>query len=58
METLKISRFPSSSDVVQKISKIGQWRRKHPRGLEGIVINDPRILDGLSIFDILKFKSE
>ena len=58
METLKTNRFPSSSDVVQKISKIGQWRRKHPHGLEGIVINDPRILDGLSIFDILKFKSE
>jgi len=51
----KTSKF-STAEMPQKISKIGQWRRKHPRGLEGIVINDPRILDGLSILDILKFR--
>ena len=35
----------------KRLSKAGQWMREHPRGLEGVVINDRRILDGLSIYD-------
>jgi hypothetical protein len=35
----------------KRLSKAGQWLRKHPNGLEGVVINDLRILDGLSIYD-------
>jgi hypothetical protein len=32
----------------KKLSEIGQWMRKHPHGLDGVVINDRRILYGLS----------
>ena len=35
----------------KRLSKAGQWMREHPRGLEGVEINDRRILDGLSIYD-------
>jgi hypothetical protein len=35
----------------KRLSKAGQWMRENPRGLEGVVINDRRILDGLSIYD-------
>ena len=35
----------------KRLSKAGQWMREHPHGLEGVVINDRRILDGLSIYD-------
>jgi len=35
----------------KRLSKAGQWLREHPRGLDGVVINDRRILDGLSIYD-------
>jgi len=35
----------------KELSKAGQWFREHPRGLEGVVINDRRILYGLSPFD-------
>jgi hypothetical protein len=35
----------------KRLSKAGQWMREHPNGLEGVVINDRRILDGLSIYD-------
>ena len=44
-ETAVIEKQP------KKLSKIGQWRRKHPHGLDGVVINDRRILYGLSPFD-------
>jgi hypothetical protein len=35
----------------KELSKIGQWLREHPHGLDGVVINDRRILYGLSPFD-------
>jgi len=35
----------------KELSKIGQWRRDNPNGLEGFVVNDRRILYGLSPFD-------
>jgi len=35
----------------KELSKIGQWLRDHPHGLDGVVINDRRILYGLSPFD-------
>jgi len=35
----------------KKLSKAGQWFREHPNGLEGFVVNDRRILYGLSPFD-------
>jgi len=35
----------------KKLSKAGQWLRDHPNGLGGVVINDRRILYGLSPFD-------
>lgn len=35
----------------KKLSKAGQWFRDHPHGLDGVVIYDRRILDGLSPFD-------
>ena len=35
----------------KELSKIGQWLREHPNGLDGVVINDRRILYGLSPFD-------
>jgi len=34
----------------KKLSKAGQWFRAHPHGL-GAIINDRRILYGLSPFD-------
>ncbi|MDR0828908.1 MAG: hypothetical protein LBN95_02200 [Prevotellaceae bacterium] len=48
METLTKK---SAATQPKELSPIGRWRREHPHGLEGIVINDPRILDGLSIYD-------
>ena len=54
METTTASS--NSTAEPQKLSKIGEWMRKHPHGLEGVVVADPRILDGLSIFDILYAK--
>ena len=56
METMTASRNLTVATEPEKISKAGQWRRAHPRGLEGVVITDPRILDGLSILDILYAK--
>ena len=47
----KASQLSTTTAGAKKLSKIGQWRRKHPRGLDGVVINDRRILDGLSPFD-------
>ena len=35
----------------KELSKIGQWIREHPQGLDGVVITDRRILYGLSPFD-------
>ena len=35
----------------KELSKIGQWLRDHPNGLEGFIVNDRRILYGLSPFD-------
>ena len=35
----------------KELSKIGQWLRDHPNGREGFVVNDRRILYGLSPFD-------
>ena len=35
----------------EELSPIGKWMRDHPNGLEGVVITDRRILDGLSPFD-------
>ena len=35
----------------EELSPIGKWIRDHPNGLEGFVVNDRRILDGLSPFD-------
>ena len=35
----------------KELSKAGQWLRDHPNGLEGFVVNDKRILYGLSPFD-------
>ena len=46
----------TATEQPKELSKIGQWMREHPHGLEGVVITDPRILDGLSIFDILNNK--
>jgi len=35
----------------KELSKAGQWRKEHPNGLDGFVVNDRRILYGLSPFD-------
>ena len=35
----------------KKLSPIGEWMRKHPHGLKGFVVNDKRVLNGLSPFD-------
>ena len=35
----------------KELSKAGQWMRDNPNGLEGFVVNDRRILYGLSPFD-------
>jgi len=35
----------------KELSKAGQWLRDHPHGLDGFVVNDKRILYGLSPFD-------
>jgi hypothetical protein len=34
----------------KKLSKAGRWMRTHPKG--DMIINDPRILHGLSIYEI------
>ena len=47
-ETAKAVRVTKST---KKLSPIGEWMRKHPHGLEGFVVNDRRILYGLSPFD-------
>ena len=44
-ETVKEEKQP------KELSKIGQWLRDHPKGLDGVVITDRRILYGLSPFD-------
>jgi len=55
METTKTTT--KKKTVVRKekqpkeLSKAGQWLRDHPHGLEGFVVNDRRILYGLSPFD-------
>ena len=41
----------SVAKSTKKLSPAGEWMRKHPHGLEGVVINDRRILYGLSPFD-------
>jgi len=41
----------SAVKSTKKLSPAGEWMRKHPHGLEGVVINDRRILYGLSPFD-------
>ena len=45
-KTVRIPQYQPES-----LSKIGQWVRTNPNGLKGVVINDSRILDGLSIYD-------
>jgi len=47
-ETRKVVNAAKST---KKLSPIGEWMRKHPHGLDGVVINDRRILYGLSPFD-------
>jgi hypothetical protein len=34
----------------KKISKLGQWMRDNPKG--DMIVHDPRVLDGLSIFEL------
>ncbi|MDR0667614.1 MAG: hypothetical protein LBF90_03225 [Prevotellaceae bacterium] len=36
----------------EKLSKAGKWMRAHPKG--DMIINDPRVLTGVSILEILK----
>ncbi|MCL1937227.1 MAG: hypothetical protein FWF52_02390 [Candidatus Azobacteroides sp.] len=45
-EQLEKEKQGSGMQSGKKLSKAGQWRRKHPNGLEGLIINDRRILDG------------
>jgi len=52
METIAAGRTLTATEQPKELSKIGQWMKEHPHGLD-VVITDPRILDGLSIFDIL-----
>ena len=55
MATTKTKTRRKTAVTIEKqpkeLSKIGQWLREHPHGLEGVVINDRRILYGLSPFD-------
>ena len=55
METVKAKTKKKTAVKEEKqpkeLSKIGQWLRDHPHGLEGFVVNDRRVLYGLSPFD-------
>ena len=55
METTKTKKQTKTAVKGEKqhkeLSKIGQWLREHPHGLDGVVITDRRILNGLSPFD-------
>jgi hypothetical protein len=43
----------SKAEKPKKLSKAGQWMRDHPNRGDDVIITDPRILDGLSIYEIL-----
>ena len=55
METTKVKTQRKKVEKKEKqpkeLSKAGQWFKDHPNGLEGFVVNDRRILYGLSPFD-------
>ncbi|GHT65030.1 hypothetical protein AGMMS50239_23880 [Bacteroidia bacterium] len=49
METLKTTKRKKETkkEVTaqsKKLSPVGEWRRKHPHGLEGFVVNDRSVL--------------
>jgi hypothetical protein len=47
METTKVKKKETKKTEAEKSKKLspaGEWMRKHPNGLDGVVINDRSIL--------------